>query len=232
MKLYVGTSGYSYKEWKGNFYPEKIKPQEMLSFYAKHFSTVEINNTFYTVPKRKVFESWKEKVSANFLSLLKAPGLITHINRLKISSKDTPDNFIEVSLALGEKRGALLFQLPPSFKPDLKILEQFINIIPEEIKAAFEFRHKGWFNKDVYDLLKKRNFALCLSDTDEPPIIKLISTADWGYLRLRRVNYTKENLTDWHKKISDMKWKETFVFFKHEDEGKGPAFAKRFIGLE
>jgi uncharacterized protein YecE (DUF72 family) len=231
MKLYVGTSGYSYKEWKGNFYPEKIKRQEMLPFYAKHFSTVEINNTFYRIPKKEVFESWKEQVPAKFRFILKAPQIITHIKRLKTDVKDTLDYFIKVSSELGEKRGVVLFQLPPAFKLNLERLEEFTDIVPKDIKAAFEFRHEEWFNDDVYALLKKKNFALCLSDTDEKPVKNLSGTADWGYFRLRRTNYTKKNLTDWHKKITGQKWKETYIFFKHEEEGKGPEFAKKFMEI-
>jgi uncharacterized protein YecE (DUF72 family) len=239
MNLFVGTSGYSYTEWKGNFYPEDIKSKDMLSYYAKHFSTVEINNTFYRIPKKEVFESWREQVPAEFRFILKAPQLITHIKRLKTDTKDTVEYFTNVSSALGEKRGVVLFQLPPNFKLNLERLEEFIKIIPEEIKAAFEFRHAEWFNEGVYDLLKKRNFALCLSDTDEEPIHvspsasqgkkEVTPTANWGYLRLRRVNYTKKSLTDWHKKISGQNWKEAYIFFKHEEEGKGPEFAKGFI---
>jgi uncharacterized protein YecE (DUF72 family) len=230
MNLFVGTSGYSYNEWKGNFYPEDIKSKDMLSYYSKHFSTVEINNTFYRIPKKEVFESWKEQVPAEFRFILKAPQLITHIKRLKTDTKDTVEYFTKVSSALGEKRGVVLFQLPPSFKLNLERLEEFIKIVPEEIKAAFEFRHEEWFNDDVYSLLKKRNFSLCLSDTDEEPIKNITPTADWGYLRLRRTNYTKKSLTDWHKKIANNAgWKEAYIFFKHEEEGKGPDFAKKFM---
>jgi uncharacterized protein YecE (DUF72 family) len=239
MNLFVGTSGYSYKEWKGNFYPEDLPDKKMLSYYAKRFSTVEINNTFYRIPKKEVFESWKEQVPENFRFILKAPQLITHIKRLKTDTKDTVEYFTKVSSELGEKRGVVLFQLPPNFKLNLERLEEFIKIVPEEIKAAFEFRHEEWFNDDVYNLLKKRNYSLCLSDTDEEPIPvspsasqgkqEITPTADWGYLRLRRVNYTKKSLTDWHKKILSQPWKEAYIFFKHEDEGKGPEFAKKFL---
>jgi len=231
MKLFVGTSGYSYKEWKGNFYPEDLPDKKMLGYYAEHFSTVEINNTFYRIPKKEVFESWKKQVPAKFRFILKAPQIITHVKRLKTDTKDTVEYFAKVSSALGEKRGVVLFQLPPSFKLNLERLEEFISIVPEEIKAAFEFRHAEWFTDNVYNLLKKRNFALCLSDTDEEPVKEIISTADWGYLRLRRINYTKKNLIDWHKKIAEQNWKDAYIFFKHEEEGKGPEFASKFISM-
>jgi uncharacterized protein YecE (DUF72 family) len=227
----VGTSGYSYNEWKGNFYPEDIKPKDMLPYYSKHFSTVEINNTFYRIPKKEVFENWKEQVPAKFRFILKAPQIITHIKRLKTDVKDTVDYFAKVSSALDEKRGVVLFQMPPSFKLNIDRLKDFIEIIPEELKCAFEFRHEEWFNENVYDLLRKRNFALCLSDTDEEPVKELINTADWSYLRLRRLEYKKKDLSEWMKKIKSQNWKETFIFFKHEDEGKGPEFAKKFIEL-
>jgi len=230
MDLFVGTSGYSYKEWKGNFYPEDLPDKKMLSYYSERFSTVEINNTFYRMPKKEVFESWKEQVPANFKFILKAPKQITHIKPLK--EKESPvEYFLKTSSVLDEKLGVYLFQLPPYLRKDIQTLQKFLELIPGSVRAAFEFRHESWFNDELYDCLKKGNFALCLSDTDEEPIKEITSTADWGYLRLRRTGYDKKSLAEWHNKISSQAWKEGYIFFKHEEEGKGPEFAKKFIEL-
>jgi len=230
MQLFVGTSGYSYKEWKGNFYPEDLPDKKMLSYYSERFSTVEINNTFYRMPKKEVFESWKEQVPANFKFILKAPKQITHIKPLK-EKESSVEYFLKTSSALDKKLGVYLFQLPPYARKDIQTLQKFMETIPASIRAAFEFRHESWFDDEVFDCLKKGNFALCLSDTDEEPVKKIIFTADWGYLRLRRTNYDKKSLTEWHKKISEQNWKEAYIFFKHEEEGKGPEFARKFLNI-
>lgn len=229
MKLYTGTSGYSYKEWKGNFYPEKLSDKKMLSYYAEHFSTVEINNTFYRMPKKEVLENWKEQVPADFKFILKAPKQITHITKLE--DKETAEYFINVSKALGEKRGPLLFQLPPYSRKDLNKINRFCEIIPKDTLAAFEFRHQSWFDEESLLCLKQNNAALCLSDTDEEPVKEIPVTSEWGYLRLRKTDYSGKELSAWHQKIKDTGWKEAYVFFKHEDEGKGPLFAKKFLEI-
>ncbi len=230
MNIYIGTSGYSYKEWKGSFYPEDIKPDKMLSFYAEQFSTVEINNTFYRIPQKSVLETWGKQVPEEFRFSIKAPQRITHIKRLK-EVEDDNKYFIDVIKTLGKKLGIVLFQFPPYFKKDLELLQNFINIFPKNISAAFEFRHVSWFEDDVYSCLNDRNFPLCLSETDEEPGIDIISTANEGYLRLRKSDYSKSEIKKWSDKIKKQNWEEAFVFFKHEDGAKGPKFAKQLIDI-
>jgi len=230
MNLYVGTSGYSYKEWKGSFYPEKIPAKAMLRFYSERLSTVEINNSFYRMPQKSMLENWKEQVPATFRFSLKAPQRITHFKRLKDTEEETK-YFFETASVLEGQFGVVLFQLPPNLKKDLPRLEAFVNNLPQYPFAAFEFRHPTWFDDDVLELLRSQNRALVVSDTDDMPTTHIDKTADWGYLRLRRVNYSEENLADWHQRIRAQDWKETFVFFKHEDEGTGPKLAAQFLGL-
>ena len=230
MSIYVGTSGYSYKEWKGNFYPEKIPAKEMLRFYSERLSTVEINATFYRMPQTSMLENWKEQVPATFRFSLKAPQRITHFKRLKETDEETK-YFFETASVLADELGVVLFQLPPNMKKDFARLEIFLTQLPAATRAAFEFRHPSWFDDDVLDLLRSQNRALCVSDTDDLPTTHIDKTADWGYLRLRRVNYSEENLTDWLGRIRDQNWKETFLFFKHEDEGTGPKLAAHFVEL-
>lgn len=230
MNLYVGTSGYSYKEWKGSFYPEKIPAREMLSYYAGRLSTVEINATFYRMPQKSMLENWKEQVPPTFRFSLKAPQRVTHFKRLKETEEETK-YFFEVAETLGDQLGVVLFQLPPNMKKDLLRLETFLQQLPATPRAAFEFRHPTWFDDDVLEVLKSRNLALVVSDTDDMPTTHIDKTADWGYLRLRRVNYSEENLSEWVGRINQQQWSETFVFFKHEDEGTGPKLAGQFLEL-
>src|SRR5712691_737230 len=202
MKLYVGTSGYSYKEWKGSFYPEKIPAKEMLCFYSERLSTVEINATFYRMPQTSMLENWQEQVPSTFRFALKAPQRITHFKRLKETDEETK-YFLETASVLGDQLGVVLFQLPPNMKKDLPRLETFLSYLPEQTRAAFEFRHPTWFDDDVLDLLRSKNRALCISDTDELPASHIDKTADWGYLRLRRVEYLESHLKDWLNRVRD-----------------------------
>jgi uncharacterized protein YecE (DUF72 family) len=230
MTLHVGTSGYSYKEWKGSFYPEKIPAKEMLRYYSERLSTVEINATFYRMPQVSMLETWKEQVPATFRFSLKASQRITHFKRLKETHEETK-YFLDTAAVLGDQLGVVLFQLPPNMKKDLPRLETFLTQLPLATPAAFEFRHPTWFDDDVLELLRSQNRPLVVSDTDDLPATHIDKTADWGYMRLRRVNYSEENLLEWAARIREQNWKETFLFFKHEDEGTGPKLAAQFLKL-
>jgi uncharacterized protein YecE (DUF72 family) len=230
MSLFVGTSGYSYKEWKGSFYPEKIPAKEMLRYYAERLTTVEINATFYRMPQPAMLQNWREQVPPDFRFSLKASQRITHFKRLK-ETEDETKYFLETASVLGEQLGVILFQLPPNMKKDLPRLEAFLDQLPASVPAAFEFRHPEWFGDDVLDLLRSQNRPLVVSDTDDLPTTHIDKTADWGYLRLRRVNYSEDNLADWAERIRKQNWKEIFLFFKHEDEGTGPKLAAQFLKI-
>jgi uncharacterized protein YecE (DUF72 family) len=232
MKIYTGTSGYSYKQWKGNFYPEKLPADKMLAAYSKRLTTVEINNTFYRMPIPSVVDLWKEQVGSGFLFAVKAPQIITHIHRLKNVREETKFFLHSVS-ELGKKLGAVLFQFPASFKVNTGLLGDFLDLIPAKIPCAFDFRSGSWMTPETYALLKARNFCLCMEDTDENPVQEIVGTSDWGYLRLRRLDYTDQDLSKWAKKVLAMEWKKAFIFFKHEDDEavKSPDLAIRFMSL-
>ncbi|PYS63586.1 MAG: DUF72 domain-containing protein [Acidobacteria bacterium] len=230
MKLHVGTSGYSYKEWKGNFYPEDLPAKEMLSYYSRRLPAVEINNTFYRLPQATMIENWKEQVPDEFRFSIKATQRITHIKRLNNVVEETK-YLLDTSGLLGERLGVVFFQLPPNMKKDSGRLKSFLEFLPSDTRVAFEFRHETWFDDETFDLLRKKDRALVVSDTDEKPLSEIIGTAGWGYLRLRRTSYNENDLDDWMKRVKDQKWKDAFVFFKHEDEGVGPKLAARFLEL-
>jgi len=230
MNLHVGTSGYSYKEWKGSFYPEDLTAKAMLAYYAGRLPAVEINNTFYRMPRQSMLEQWRSQVPASFRFSLKAPQRITHFKRLKETEEETK-YFLETASVLGDGLGVVLFQLPPNMKKDLPRLETFLQTLPAGTRVAFEFRHPTWFDDEVLSTLKKNNRTLCISDTDDLPVTHIDSTADWGYLRLRRVEYGEADLSEWLKRVNEQAWSETFVFFKHEDEGTGPKLASQFLKL-
>ena len=230
MTLYVGTSGYSYKEWKGSFYPETIPAKDMLSYYASRLQAVELNNTFYRMPQPSMIESWKAQVPDNFRFSVKAPQVITHFRRLKDAGPQTRQLLKTVSV-LGDRLGAVIFRMPEDMKKDLKRLEAFLKELPLDKPIVFDFRHPTWFDDEVYALLRSHNRVLCVSDIEELPESYTHKTADWGYVRLRRVRYTKADLVKWTKRIKAQGWKDTYVFFKHEDEGTGPKLAARFLDL-
>jgi uncharacterized protein YecE (DUF72 family) len=231
VELHVGTSGYSYKEWKGIFYPEDLPAGDMLRYYAGRLSSVEINNTFYRMPKISVLGSWAEQVGDGFRFSIKASQKITHRKRLK-EAEDETGYLVRTVRTLGSRLGVLLFQLPPNLKKDVERLARFLELLPEELPSAFEFRHESWKDDEVHDTLRAHGAALCCADTedseeDEP----IVGTAPFGYLRLRRPGYTTEDLVRWAGHVRSQPWERAFVFFKHEDEGAGPRMAMEFLGL-
>jgi uncharacterized protein YecE (DUF72 family) len=230
MKLHVGTSGYSYKEWKGNFYPEDLPAKEMLAYYSQRLPAVEINNTFYRLPQPSMIENWKEQVPQRFRFSIKASQRITHIKRINNVADETKYLLQTISL-LEDRLGVVLFQLPPNMKKDTARLAAFLDLLPAATRTAFEFRHETWFDEEVFRLLRVRDCALVVSDTDEKPLTEIISTAKWGYLRLRRAAYDEKDLREWMQRVQAQQWKDAFVFFKHEDEGIGPKLAAQFLKL-
>ncbi len=227
MKIHVGTSGFAHKEWMGKFYPEKISPKNMLRFYSERLNTVEINNTFYHMPKENVLTSWAEQVGDDFVFALKAPQVITHMKHMRNVFSET--EYLFKSLAtLERKLGPVLFQFPKSFRADRDALTSFLPLIPANMACAFDFRSPSWLDNDILDLLREKGCSWCIEDTDENPVQEIISTAPWGYLRLRRSDYADADLSRWLENILLQKWERAFVFFKHED---GPEMAVRFQGL-
>jgi uncharacterized protein YecE (DUF72 family) len=231
MNLYVGTSGYSYKEWKGPFYPEDLPDKQMLHFYGERFRSVEINNTFYRMPKPSVLEAWGAEVSPDFKFVLKASQRITHMQRLK-DTDGSLSYLLEVAGALKERLGPLLFQLPPFLKKDAPRLRDFLALLPRDRRAAFEFRHQSWFDDEVFQVLRDHQAVLCIAEAENELVIPFVSTADWGYLRLRRPDYGDAELKTWAERVSGQNWQDAFIFFKHEEEGKGPQMARRFLELQ
>jgi uncharacterized protein YecE (DUF72 family) len=232
MDVLVGTSGYSYKPWKGRFYPEKLPEAQMLGFYAGRFPTVEINNTFYRMPAAALLAKWAQETPDRFTFVLKAPQRITHQKRLGDVGGDV-SYFLDAAAALGPKLGPVLYQLPPYMKKDAARLRAFLERLPAQPPAAFEFRHESWFDDEVQAALRDHGRALCCADVNEEDKLKaaVVPTASWGYLRLRRPEYTDADLAAWAAKIRAQPWDRAFVFFKHEDEAKGPELAARLTAL-
>jgi uncharacterized protein YecE (DUF72 family) len=231
MEFYAGTSGYQYASWRGPFYPGDLPQGAMLSHYASKLNAVELNNTFYRMPRRAVLETWRDAVPPGFRFAVKASRRITHRKRLKDPSPEIA--FLLGNLeTLGDRLGAILFQLPPDLPRDLPRLESFLRLLPPGTPAAFEFRHRTWMDDAVYAALRARGAALCLADGGTGPEPEPVATADWGYLRLRRAAYTAEDLASWRRRIAGMPWNRVFAFFKHEEDAAGPALAARLRDLE
>lgn len=227
--IWIGTSGYNYPEWKGHFYPADLPASKMLAYYSARFPTVEINYTFYRLPTEKLVAGWAAGTPSPFKLTLKAPKRITHDRRLR-NTGDVLKTFCHVAGTLGDKLGVLLFQLPPNFKRDLEVFDAFLAELPPGAKAAFEFRHASWFDEAVYDRLRARGQALCIADSEKLST-PVVATAGVGYFRLRDEGYGDAELDAWAEAIRahQEQWQDTFVYFKHEEEGKGPEFARRLI---
>jgi uncharacterized protein YecE (DUF72 family) len=227
VRVLVGTSGYSYPEWKGSFYPADLPASKMLPFYAERFATVELNHTFYRMPTEKALAQAAAQVPPSFLFAVKAPQRITHKERLE-GSRESLGFFSSACAALGERRGPTLFQLPPFLKKDLPRLRAFTAELEPASEAAFEFRHPSWFDDEVYQLLKEAKCALVTSES-EKLTVPLEATAPFGYLRLRREDYSERDLADWAARILAQPWSRAYVYFKHEDGGLGPRFAETLV---
>ena len=229
MKLHAGTSGFAFKEWKGSFYPQDLKDDGMLGFYSSKFPTVEINNTFYRLPKEDVLQSWAAQVPEPFTFAIKASQRITHFARLKPESASAVEFLLKNTASLAHRLGPILFQLPPNLKKDTDRLRAFIDTLPADRRYTIEFRHESWFEDDVFDALRERDIPMCV--TEQPDFASpLVSTATWGYTRLHRLDYDDAMLAEWARKISAQPWSEAFVFFKHDEGvGSGPPAVGAFI---
>ena len=227
--IWVGTSGYNYPEWKGSFYPDTLPAAKMLPYYAERFPTVEINYTFYRMPNEKLVSGWAAQTPEPYRITLKAPRRITHDSRLK-NCGELVQGFCRVAASLGPKLGALLFQLPPNMKKDLAVFDAFLADLPPRLCAAFEFRHPSWFDDEVFERLRARNLALCVSDSEKLSA-PVVVTADYAYFRLRDEGYTPDDIARWADTIASATsgCTDVFVYFKHEDEGKGPEFAQLLL---
>jgi len=247
--IWVGTSGYNYPEWKGSFYPENLPAAKMLPYYAERFPTVEINYTFYRMPNEKLAAGWAAQTPSPYKLTLKAPRRITHDSRMK-NTASLVSGFCQVASTLGDKLGALLFQLPPNLKKDVAVFDAFLADLPPKVCAAFEFRHESWLDEEIFTRLSARNLALCVADSGErgirrpakrdggvgAPGVRKVSTpvrvtADYAYFRLRDEGYKPDDIAQWGDTIARVteSCRDVFVYFKHEEEGKGPEFARMLM---
>jgi uncharacterized protein YecE (DUF72 family) len=227
-RVLVGTSGYNYPEWRGTFYPEKFSTDKMLAFYAERFPTVEINYTFYRLPNEKLLAGWSGGTPEQFSFTLKAPRRITHDAKLQ-RCEDLTQTFCRTARTLGPKLGVLLFQIAPTFKKDVEVLRRFVEVLPDGVRAAFEFRHTSWHDAEVFDVLRARNLALCVADSEKMST-PVEMTADYAYFRLRDEGYQQTDIEHWAATISSLpNVTDAYVYFKHEEQGLGPEFAQRLM---
>jgi uncharacterized protein YecE (DUF72 family) len=229
VRLRAGTSGFAFKEWKGPFYPEKMKDAEMLGFYATKFPTVEINNTFYRLPKEELLRHWADQVPDDFSFSIKASQRITHFTRLKEESAEVTDYLLKTVGVMGDRLGPILFQLPPNMKKDLERLKTFFARIPKDKRYTVEFRHDSWFDEDTFAALRDHNVAMCAIEQEDFKS-PLVPTADWGYVRLHRFDYDDAMLSEWAGQIKSQQWTDAYVVFKHDEGvGSGPPAVGAFI---
>ena len=227
---WIGTSGFQYPEWKGKFYPEDLSAKRMLPFYAERFSSTEINYSFRRIPSEKTLSNWSAATPGEFKFSFKAPQRITHFAKL-VDCGAVLKVFLEAIRKIGEKLGVVLFQLPPHFKKDAALLASFLDTAASRARAAFEFRHVSWFDEEIFSILREHNTALCIAENEDLQT-PAVATADFGYLRLRREDYTAAQLKKWGKFIAEQKqWREQFIYFKHEERAVGPKFAHQMQQL-
>jgi uncharacterized protein YecE (DUF72 family) len=225
MRYLIGTSGYNYPEWRGTFYPEKFPTNKMLAYYAERFNTVEVNYTFYKMPTEKLLDGWAAGTPDGFTFTLKAPRRITHDSRLR-DCRELTDAFCRIASTLGPKLGVLLFQLPPNLKRNDDVFGAFLDALPHGARAAFEFRHESWHDEAVFAALRARNLALCIADSEKMST-PVVATADYGYFRLRDEGYQPADIARWGAIIAGLPHaKDAYIYFKHEEQGKGPEFAR------
>ena len=231
MNYWIGTSGFQYPEWKGTFYPEDLPTSKMLAYYAERFTTTEVNYSFRRIPSPKTIQSWYEGTPERFKFSLKAPQKVTHFAKLK-NCGDTMQYFCQVITDLETKLGPVLFQLPPNFKKDTALLAHFLECVPGGLRAAFEFRNASWFDEEVFAILNGKNIALCIAESADLTT-PVVATADYGYLRLRREDYTSADMERWANAIAEKEkiWPDVFVYLKHEESGMGPRLAKQLIEI-
>ena len=229
MKLHAGTSGYAFKEWKGSFYPDELRDDAMLGYYASKFPTVEINNTFYRLPKEHVLQEWAAQVPASFTFAIKASQRITHHARLKPECASALEFLLKNTESVSDRLGPVLFQLPPNLKKDFPRLRTFLELLPAGRRYTLEFRHESWFDDEVFDALRARDIPLCI--TEQPEFASpIVATATWGYARLHRFDYDAAALAAWATKLGAQPWSEAFVYFKHDEgEGSGPPAVAAFV---
>jgi uncharacterized protein YecE (DUF72 family) len=228
MKVHAGTSGFAFKEWKGPFYPSDLKDDAMLGYYASKFPTVEINNTFYRLPKEGVLQSWASQVPDAFTFAIKASQRITHFARIKPEASSAVEFLLKNTASLGNRLGPILFQLPPNMKLDVDRLRGFLAMLPADRKYTIEFREESWFHDDVYSLLRERDIPMCV--IDQPDFSSpFVSTASWGYVRLHRFDYDAAALAEWWSRIGAQDWSEAYIYFKHDEGiGSGPPAVEAF----
>jgi len=231
MNTLVGTSGFAFKEWKGPFYPSGLKDDAMLGYYSGRYPTVEINNTFYRLPKEHVLLDWASQVPDQFTFAIKASQRITHYARLKAGAADALGFLLKNTESLGDRLGPILFQLPPNLHKDSNRLRAFVALLPADRRFTIEFRHESWFDEETFDALRARDIALCVSESADV-VCPRVATASWGYLRLHRQDYTNPMLAEWQQYVAAQPWKDTYVFFKHDYiDGAGPLAVERFVRM-
>ena len=228
MRLHLGTSGFAYKQWRGTFYPEDLPAEDMLRFYAGRLSSVEINNTFYRMPSAAQLEKWAGEVPAGFDFVLKAPRRITHVKRLREVADDVR-HLVQVAATMGDKLGPLFYQLPPTMRKDVALLRDLLGASSGSRRAAMEFRHPSWMDDDTLGVLREHDAALCLADSDGSEAPPVPAGTHWGYVRLRKTDYADQDLARWVALLRTQPWSDVWVFFKHEDAGRGPALAAKFL---